>query len=216
YEFANDLVQEVLYRTTPTPTRTLRHRRAAELLAGNPEAVATHAAAGGAWDLALGAWREAAALAARRYANRDAELLLDRALVAAERLQDPAGEAAVRLERSRARFALRNLEGAREDVDQALALARASGSRSVEMGCLSQLGGDLAISLGLPARDCLPHLEAALEIARELDDRAAETSVLGRLSVVHGNCARFDLAVETADLALARARDAGSERALAL
>jgi tetratricopeptide (TPR) repeat protein len=68
----------------------------------------------------------------------------------------------------------------------------------------------------LPTRDCLPPLEAALTIARELDDRAAETSVLGRLSVVHGNCGRFDLAVETADLAVLRARDGGDERALAL
>ena len=37
YEFANDLVQEVLYATTPAPTRIAYHRRAAELLDGAPE-----------------------------------------------------------------------------------------------------------------------------------------------------------------------------------
>ena len=45
YEFANDLVQEVLYATTPAPTRLAYHRRAADLLADHPESVAAHAAA---------------------------------------------------------------------------------------------------------------------------------------------------------------------------
>ena len=38
YEFANDLVQEVLYATTPAPTRVAYHRRAAELLGWSPRA----------------------------------------------------------------------------------------------------------------------------------------------------------------------------------
>ena len=44
YEFANDLIQEVLYTSTPAPTRIAHHLRAADLLAA-PEAVAAHAAA---------------------------------------------------------------------------------------------------------------------------------------------------------------------------
>ena len=36
YEFANDLVQEVLYATTPEPTRMQYHRAAADLLADRP------------------------------------------------------------------------------------------------------------------------------------------------------------------------------------
>ena len=39
YEFANDLVQEILYATTPAPVRTAHHRRAADLLDRHPEAV---------------------------------------------------------------------------------------------------------------------------------------------------------------------------------
>ena len=38
YEFANDLVQEVLYTTTPGPTRTAFHTRACDLLDDTPEA----------------------------------------------------------------------------------------------------------------------------------------------------------------------------------
>ncbi len=47
YEFANDLVQEVIYATTPEPVRTAHHRQAADLLTRTPEAVARHAAASG-------------------------------------------------------------------------------------------------------------------------------------------------------------------------
>ena len=61
FEFANDLVREILYRTTPLPTRTARHRRAAELLAANPEAVAVHAEAAGDWPMAVEAWLRAGA-----------------------------------------------------------------------------------------------------------------------------------------------------------
>ncbi|MCX6464188.1 MAG: AAA family ATPase, partial [Pseudonocardiales bacterium] len=43
YEFANDLVHEVLYATTPAPVRRSHHLRAADLLAARPEARAGHA-----------------------------------------------------------------------------------------------------------------------------------------------------------------------------
>ena len=45
YEFANDLVQEILYATTPAPVRRAHHRRAADLSTGQPEVVGRHAAA---------------------------------------------------------------------------------------------------------------------------------------------------------------------------
>ena len=48
YEFANDLIREVLYASTPGPTRLAYHRRAADLLTGQPESLARHAAAAGA------------------------------------------------------------------------------------------------------------------------------------------------------------------------
>jgi DNA-binding SARP family transcriptional activator len=45
YRFANDLVREVLYETTPRPTRVTRHRRLAGMLAGRPAAAWMAAAA---------------------------------------------------------------------------------------------------------------------------------------------------------------------------
>ena len=64
YEFANDLVQEVLYDSTPQPTRLAHHLRAADVLADNPEAVARHAQAAG------DDRRAAPGLAGRRAARR--------------------------------------------------------------------------------------------------------------------------------------------------
>ena len=66
YEFANDLIREVLYATTPEPTRLAYHRRAADLLTGQPEALAGHAAAAGDWARAARAWLLAAEDALRR------------------------------------------------------------------------------------------------------------------------------------------------------
>ena len=47
YEFANDLIQEILYATTPAPVRRAHHRRAADLSTAQPEVVGRHAAAAG-------------------------------------------------------------------------------------------------------------------------------------------------------------------------
>jgi DNA-binding SARP family transcriptional activator len=85
YELVNDLVREVLYQTSPRPTRVARHRRLAGLLADRPEAAAGHAAAAGDWAAAAAAWMAAATRAAGSYANRDAQGLLDQAVAAAGR-----------------------------------------------------------------------------------------------------------------------------------
>ena len=52
---------------------------------------------------------------------------------------------------------------------------------------------------------------AALEIARELDDTAAQTNALDRLSVVSSHLLEFDRALELGERALELARDAGDE-----
>lgn len=215
FEFANDLIREILYRTTPLPVRIPRHRRAATLLAGNPEAAAAHAGAAGDWSQALEAWLLAAERASARYANREAEEMLDRALEAAIAVADPAAEAMVKVARSRAREALGNFRGAFEDLSSAVDLAREAGERAVEMRALRRLGGDPAVALGHISA-CLPYLDAALAIARDLGDREAEVDILTRLAVVWANRARFDLAFDHANEAVAMARGLGTERALAL
>ena len=65
YEFANDLIRDVIYATMPAPTRVSYHRRAADLLGDRPEAVGAHAAAAADWS------RAARALAARRGSTPD-------------------------------------------------------------------------------------------------------------------------------------------------
>jgi tetratricopeptide (TPR) repeat protein len=140
YRFANDLVCEVLYRTSPRPTRVARHRRLAAMLADRPEAAAGHAAAAGDWATAARAWTAAAAEAARSYANRDAERLLDQAVAAATEAGDPALEAAARLDRGRALVALGDYPAAFADQEQALRLATAHGLDRLEAAALEQLG----------------------------------------------------------------------------
>jgi hypothetical protein len=166
YRFANDLVREVLYRTSPRPTRVTRHRRLAAMLADRPEAAAGHAAAAGDWATAARAWMAAAAEAARSYANRDAERLLDQAVAAATEAGDPALEAAARLGRGRALVALGDYPAAFADQEQALRLATAHGLDRLEAAALEQLGWTAYYS-----RD---H-QAASELtpqARELAERA--------------------------------------------
>ena len=82
YEFANDLIREVLYQTTPEPTRVALHLRAAELLEDRPESVAEHAAAAGDWPRAARAFLLAGEAALAAFAATDAHALLDRALAA--------------------------------------------------------------------------------------------------------------------------------------
>ena len=52
---------------------------------------------------------------------------------------------------------------------------------------------------------------AALEIARELDDTAAQTNAMNRLSVVYSHLLEFDRALELGESALELARAAGEE-----
>jgi hypothetical protein len=89
-----NLIREVMYATTPEPTRLAYHRRAADLLAGQPESLARHAAAAGDWPRAALAWLLAADEAMRRNAVSDAIALSTQALRAAERGGDAEARAA--------------------------------------------------------------------------------------------------------------------------
>ena len=215
YEFANELIRDILYWTTPAPALRARHRRAAALLEGNPEAVATHATAAGDWALALEAWMDAADRAAARYANRDAEWMLDQALEAAANVDDPARRVAALLARGRARETLADYRGAHADNLAALDLARETGNRDAEMRSLRALGGDPLVALGRPAAECLPYLEEALRLAGELADRHAEIDILRRLAIILSNRLRFDLAYGHASRAVEISRQLGDPRAVA-
>ena len=173
YEFANDLVQEVLYATTPAPTRAVHHRRAADLLVALPEAVGRHAAAVEDWPRAARAWLLAGERTRRRSAA-DAVALLDRALDAARRGDEPELVGRVLIARGRAREALERYADALDDHRAALAAAREAGDRRLEMVALRELGGDAVVGAGSPVAECVPPLRSCLRIAAVLGDRAAE------------------------------------------
>jgi DNA-binding SARP family transcriptional activator len=215
-EFANDLIREALYRTTPGPILVARHRRAASLLEGRPESVAIHARAAGEFSIAAGAWLQAAQLAVDRYANRDAKRLLDGALEAATLAHDPETEARARLLKGQVLETLVDFEGAFDEHGAALRLAREIGARSLETSVLRELGGDLLVGLGRPSSECIPYLEDALVLAEGTGDKAVEASVLSRLAVIATNRLEFTEAHRYSHRAVEHARKLGDERSLGL
>ena len=213
YEFTNDLVQEVLYATTPAPTRAVHHRRAADLLTATPEAVGPHASAIGDHPRAARAWLLAGEQARRRSAA-DAVALLDQARSAAEQTEDPGLVGRVCVARARAREALGRYTSALADHHAALAAAREAGDRRLEMTALRELGGDAAVGAGLPADDCVPPLRTCLRIAAVLGDRTAEADARARLAVLAAHRLCFTEAYDQGCRAAAAGRAAGDEQAL--
>jgi DNA-binding SARP family transcriptional activator/tetratricopeptide (TPR) repeat protein len=215
YEFANDLIQEVVYASTPEPTRLAYHRRAADLLTRQPESLARHAAAAGDWPRAARAWLLAAEAAMRRYAVTDATTLATRALDAADRGQDAEARARALVARGRAREAAGAHGAALPDLTEGVASARAAGDRRLEMLALRELGGDVPVSRGLPITQYTANLESGLRIAESLGDRASEADLLSRLGVIAANRLRLDAALDYGVRAVAAGRAAADDQALA-
>jgi DNA-binding SARP family transcriptional activator len=215
YEFANDLIREVLYASTPEPARLAYHRRAADLLTGQPESLARHAAAAGDWSRAARAWLLATEDAMRRYAATDAATLATQAHDAAERAGDAELAARALLLRGRAHEAVAVPGAALDDLTRAAAGARAAGDRRLEMLALHELGGDVPVSLGLPITYSETNLERGLRIAESLGDRASEADLLSRLAVVAAYRLDLDRALDYGLRGLAAGRASGSEQALA-
>jgi predicted ATPase len=148
YEFANDLIREVLYATTPEPTRLAHHRRAADLLTGQPESLARHAAAAGDWLRAARAWLRAGEDAMGRYAASDAVALASQSLEAAERADVSEVSARALVLRGRAYHAAGAYAAALADLTLGADEARAIGDRRLEMLALHDLGSDVPVQRG--------------------------------------------------------------------
>ena len=129
YEFANDLIREVLYASTPEPTRLAHHRRAADLLTDQPESLARHAAAADDWLRAARAWLRAGEDAMGRYGATDAAALATRALEAGERVTDAEVSARALVLRGRALEAAGAHAAALADLTRGADGARAAGNR---------------------------------------------------------------------------------------
>lgn len=215
YEFANDLVQEVIYTTTPTPTRFAYHRRAADLLSEQPESVAAHAAAVDDWPRAAHAYLLAGQRAADRYATRDAVSLLSRALEAAERAGKLDLVGRVYVARARMRGLLAEYRLAWADARAGLIAAKQSGDRRLEMDALQELGFDTAVALGLPIADVAATIREALAIAESLGDWAAQAVLLARMTFNAINRLQFSEGLTLGRRAAAAGRASGQDQALA-
>ena len=195
YEFAGDLVQEVVYAALADPLRRAHHRRAADLLAHDPEAMAPHAEAVDDWARAARGWLLAGQAATVRAAARDAVALLDRAFAAAERVPAPDVVVRVLLARAAARDALTEYADALLDLDAALTTARETGDRRLEMAALRARGGDVPVALHHPSESWGGFVRSGLRLAAELGDRTAEAELGARLSVLATSSLRFDEAL---------------------
>jgi tetratricopeptide (TPR) repeat protein len=216
YEFANDLIREVLYASTPEPTRLAYHRRAADLLTGQPESLARHAAAAGDWLRAARAWLRAGQDAMGRYAASDAAALATQAMEAAERVADTELSARALVLRGRALEATGAHAAALADLTQGAEGARAAGDRRLEMLALRELGGDVPVSRGMPISFYATNLESGLRIAESLGDRASEANMLSRLAVIAANRIHLDVAVDYGRRAVSVGRTAADDQALAV
>ncbi len=216
FEFANDLIREALYATTPEPIRLAYHRRAADLLASQPESQARHAAACGDWPRAARALLSAANEAFGRFAVSDSAALATQALEAADRAADLEAVARARVIRGRAHEAMAAVPAAMTDFSEGAAAARAAGDRRLEMLALRQLGGDAPVAHGLPIGYCESHLVSGLRLAEVLGDQAATADLLARLAIIATNRLQFDLALDYGKRGAAAGRAASDEHALAV
>jgi DNA-binding SARP family transcriptional activator/tetratricopeptide (TPR) repeat protein len=213
YEFANDLIQEVLYATTPEPTRVAYHRRAAELLSHRPELVATHAVATQDWPLAARALLLAAEEATRRFAIADARDLAERALDAAERGGAAALIAEAYLARGHSWVVRSEFRLAFNDHHAALVAARQAGDTRLEMLALRELGGHAGIAVSMA--DAAGYLADGFQIAEALGDRGMQARFLDWLAVGSSNRLRFVDALAYGRRAVAIGRASGEDAALA-
>jgi DNA-binding SARP family transcriptional activator/tetratricopeptide (TPR) repeat protein len=215
YEFANDLVQEVVYAELAPALRLAYHRRAADLLAGVPEAMAVHAAALGDDARAARGWLRAGQQALDRAATGDAVVLLTRALAAAEASGATDLRVRVLIGRASALEALTRYADGLVDLDLAVALAEATGDRRLEMSALSARGGDVPVALHHPAESWGGYVRRGLALATELGDRRVAAELGSRLAVLAVSALRFDEAEGYAQRAVRAGRTSGDERALA-
>ncbi len=218
YSFAHALIRETIYERLSRTRRAQLHRQigeAIESLVGDrtPEQagpLAYHFSAAGDMAKAYQYHSRAAAAAQLVCAVEPALTHCSEALDAASRLSlDADHEPALRLlllQRGRLRWRSGELADATADLDAALDASRRVGDRVVEMETLNELG---MLSLRSDPGATAAFHEAALEIAHDLGDTAAETHALGRLAVICTHQLDFERARNLGERALELARGTG-------
>ena len=191
YEFANDLLQECVHAALPPALALAYHRRAADLTADRPEVMAEHAYAAGDGPRAAQGWLLAgeAALAAGRGRGRPRPA---RPVARGGDRRSPARGPARCSPAAPCTTPARTFADALADIDAALALARSSGDRRLEMAALRMRGGDAAVGLGLTVDELVSPLEEGLRLAADLGDRRAEADFSSRLAILEASRLRLD------------------------
>ncbi|MEP6761149.1 MAG: AAA family ATPase [Sporichthyaceae bacterium] len=206
YEFANDLVREILYESTPPPTRLAWHRRAADLAGENYEAMAQHALAAGETSRAAQALLLAAEAALANFATSDAEAFASRAAESATATGSTHVLGRSLLVRARAREAREAYAESLADLHTAAETAHEAGDQRLEMTAQRGLAGDVPIALGLGAGYASPYVDRGLVLARSLGDRSMEADLLGRRAVIMSNRLQLSDAVAAGEAGVAAAR----------
>ncbi|WP_300019386.1 AAA family ATPase [Pseudonocardia sp.] len=203
FRFPNDIVRTVAYDAVPEPIRVSRHRRAARLSDARPETAARHLAAAHDWAEAARAWQLAAHAAHLTFANDEAERLLTDALDTAGRSGERALVAVLRLRRGEIRTELGRHDEARDDHEQALALARDLDDEELEARVLEQLGWT-----ALYARDVLGAVDLAERATQLAESAAAARGALPSATLLLGRVRHWDGDYAAAGAAYARVLDA--------
>jgi tetratricopeptide (TPR) repeat protein len=215
FSFVNDLVRDAVLVTLARPVAVAYHRRAADLVADQPEEMAGHAHEAGESSRAAAGYLEAGRRARLAGALHDAQALLTLALHDARDAAEHALEATVLLERARAGEACASYEAAEDDVLVARTLLTDAGEPRLELRSLRLLAGDLAVARGRPLDEVVALNRAGAQRADQLGDTVAAANF--RTRVVVAECSRLQLAraLELATDAVADARASGDEEAIA-
>jgi DNA-binding SARP family transcriptional activator len=215
FSFVNDLVRDAVLATLPEPLAVAFHRRAADLVADQPEEMAGHAHEAGEWARAAVGYLEAGRTARRAAALHDAQTLLSLALQDAREAADPALEATVLLERARVSEARAAYEAAEDDGLVARALLADARDPRLELRCLRLLAGDVAIARGRPLDEVVALNRDGAQRAAQLGDTAAAAAFRARVVVAESSRLQLVTALELARAAVAEAHAAGEDQAVA-
>ena len=188
FVFRHALTRQAVYSELLARERLALHRTVAEMaeqLYGGAidqhlDDLAYHFSEAGVWPKALAYAQLAAARAQRLYAPRAAVEQLTRAIDACQRLPEdqPGTLATLHLERARASDTMGDAPAAIADARAALDFAHQAGDRQAEWQALIDLGQFWA---GRDYARTGPCFEAALDLARSLDDRTLIAHSLNRL-----------------------------------
>jgi len=188
YAFAHALYREVLYGRLAPMRRTILHRRLGEALErGYVErtseiaaALALHFEEGRSLAKASHYLAEAADASTKRFADKEADAYLTRALGLAERLPDASNRLTARMkllhQRGWARRSGGDLAGAFADIAAMIACAGEAGQPLVEVHGLLDLS---RFSLYVDRRRCLDYAQQALIKSEAVDDEVVKALARG-------------------------------------